>query len=79
MRHEKKLIALQLTPGTRIAVAELNEIHGPLEFGAPLERLDSPQSWVDLHERSGPQHWPQRVIVEADEAIVRMPDVQMLD
>src|SRR5260370_4563870 len=79
MRHEKELIALELTPGTRIAVAELDEIDGPFEFRSPLERMDLPESFVDLHKRSGPQHWPQRVILEADVAIVRMPDIQMLE
>jgi hypothetical protein len=79
MGHENKLIALQLTPGTRITVPQFNEIHGPLEFGAPLERLDPLESWIDLYKRSGSQHWPERVIVEADVAIVRMSDVQMLD
>jgi len=37
MRYEDKLIALQLTPGTCIAIAQLDEIDETLEFGAPLK------------------------------------------
>jgi hypothetical protein len=63
MRHEKQLIALHLTPGTGITVAELDEIDGPLEFDSPRGRLDLPESFVDLHKRSGSQDGPHGVIL----------------
>jgi hypothetical protein len=48
--EQEKLIALQLAPGTRIAVAEFNEIDRTIEFSSPLGSLNLPQSVVDLNK-----------------------------
>src|ERR1700719_4538746 len=79
MRKQQELVIQKVTPGASIAVAQLHEINGAVKFGPPAKRLHFPHARIDLHEGTRTQQRVKRVILQADIAVLTVPDVQVLD
>jgi len=60
MGNKEQLIAQKFAPRARIAVAQLDEIDGPVKFRSPFGTLDFPHFLVDLHKRARAQHGIKR-------------------
>src|ERR1700722_933997 len=79
MRDENKLRAPQFGPGTRVAVAQFDEINWPVELGAPRGSVDSGDLAINLHKRSRTQKRIHRVIVAPDIPVLAVAYVQALN
>src|SRR5712671_6740570 len=79
MRKQQELVIQKVTPGASIAVAQLHKIDGAVKFGPPAKRLHLPHARIDLHEGTRAQQRVERVILQADVAVLTVPDVQVLD
>src|SRR5580704_76965 len=79
MGQQQQVAVLHLAPRTRVPVAQLHKIDRPVKFRAPPQRLDFPNVRIDLHKRTRPQQWRERVVLQSDVPVQAMADVQMLD
>jgi len=79
MGKQQELVIQKVAPRASIAVAQLDKIDGAVKFGPPAKRLHFPHAGIDLHEGARAQQRVERVIVQADIAILAMPDVQVQD
>jgi len=70
---------LHLAPGASIAVTELHEINGAIEFGAPAHWLDFSHARVNLHKRTGTQQGIKSHVVKTDVAVEAVANVKMLN
>src|SRR6476660_2428132 len=52
MGKQRELVALNLAPSARVAVAKLQEIDRPVEFGSPGGGVHLSHALIDLHKRS---------------------------
>src|SRR5882762_4449557 len=79
MRKQQELVIQKVTPGASIAVAQLHEVNGAVKFGPPTKKLHFPHARIDLHEGTRAQQRVERVILQADIAVLTVPDVQVLN
>src|SRR6266852_8387736 len=79
MGKQQELIIQKVAPRASIAVAQLHKIDGAVKFGPPAKGLHFPHAGIDLHEGTRAQQRVERVILQADIAILTVPDVQVLD
>src|SRR5437016_11006348 len=79
MWKQQELVIQKVTPGASITIAQLHEVNGAVKFGPPTRRLYLPRARVDLNEGTGAQQRVERVILQADIAVLTVPDVQVLN
>jgi len=79
MGKQQELIIQKVAPRAGIAVAQLHKIDRAVKLSPASNRLYFPDARVDLHKGTRAQQRIQRVILQADIAILAVPDIEMLD
>lgn len=78
MGNYHQLSPVHLAPTAYIPVSEFHKVHGAVEFCLPSLGADLLLACVNLDKRTGTDQGKERVVFQADIAVDRFVQVEML-